>query len=267
MGVSPRRATSRGRIGYTGVMMFLFRAPKPAAPAPEMIAPLELPDGSRLPVLLRRSQRAQRIALRLRASQPGIELVVPQGVSLKRALAFLESRRGWIAAQAAKLPPRIPFVDGAAIPVLGIDHRLTALGLRRGVPPFHIGAGAIEVTGLPEHLARRTESGLRDHARALLDDKTARLAARLGKRLGRVSIGDAASRWGSCSTAGNIKYSWRLVLAPEQVLDYVVAHETAHLAEMNHSRRFWAVVEALHGPFEAERNWLKRNGARLLRYG
>jgi len=246
-------------------MRFLFRSPP--APAAAAIPPLELPDGTRLPVILRHSARAHRIALRLRASQPGIELVVPTGVSLARALAFLESRRGWIAAQAQKLPPHIPFVDGAAIPVLGVEHRLTALGLRRGVPPFRIGGGAIEVTGLADHLARRTEAGLRDHARQLLADKTAHLAARLGQPAGRVTVGDAASRWGSCSAAGNIKYSWRLVLAPEPVLDYVVAHETAHLAEMNHSRRFWTLVESLHGPYDAERNWLKRNGARLLRYG
>jgi predicted metal-dependent hydrolase len=245
-------------------MKFLLRSPLPPADA---IEPIALPDGSTLPVTLRHSLRARRIALRMRASQPGVELVLPQGVSLGRALAFLDSRRGWILAQAAKLPPRVAFMDGARIPVLGVEHRLVALGLRRGVPPFRIGGGAIEVTGLPEHLARRTEAGLRSHAKQLLAEKTGRQASRLGKRLGQVSVGDAASRWGSCSAAGNIKYSWRLVLAPERVLDYVVAHETAHLAEMNHSRRFWQIVEALYGPYEAERNWLKRNGTRLLRYG
>lgn len=245
-------------------MKFLRRSP---LPPPDAIEPIVLPDGSTLPVTLRHSARARRIALRLRASQPGVELVLPQGVSLGRALAFLDSRRGWILAQAAKLPGRVPFIDGARIPVLGIDHRLMALGMKRGVPPFRIGDGVIAVTGLPEHLARRTEAGLRAYAKLLLADKTEQQAARLGKRLGRVTVGDAASRWGSCSAANNIKYSWRLLLAPETVLDYVVAHETAHLAEMNHSRRFWQVVEALYGPYEAERNWLKRNGARLLRYG
>jgi len=245
-------------------MKFLLRSP---LPPPDAIEPIVLPDGSTLPVTLRQSSRARRIALRLRASQPGVELVLPQGVSLGRALAFLDSRRGWILAQAAKLPARVSFVDGARIPVLGVDHRLVSLGLRRGVPPFRIGDGMIEVTGLPEHLARRTEAGLRAHAKQLLADKTADQASRLGKRLGQVTVGDAASRWGSCSAAGNIKYSWRLLLAPEPVLDYVVAHETAHLAEMNHSRRFWQVVEALYGPYETERNWLKRNGPRLLRYG
>jgi predicted metal-dependent hydrolase len=201
-------------------MRFLLRSPPvPEKHATETVGSLELPDGTQLPIILRHSTRANRISLRLRASQPGVELVVPVGVSVPRALAFLESRRGWIAAQAMKLPPRIPFIDGAMIPVLGIDHRLTALGLRRGVPPFRIDDGAIEVTGLPEHLARRTEAGLRAHARQLLSEKTAPLAARLGIRLGQVSVGDAASRWGSCSGAGNIKYSWRLVLAPEQVLD------------------------------------------------
>jgi|HubBroStandDraft_1064217.scaffolds.fasta_scaffold00043_6 predicted metal-dependent hydrolase len=244
--------------------MKAFFAPRAAAVP---IPPLDLPDGTTLPVILRPSTRARRMTLRLRASQAGLELVVPRGVALTRALAFLESRRGWVVAQAAKLPPRVPFIDGAAIPVLGVEHRLVALGPRRGVPPFSIEDGMIRVTGLAEHLARRTESGLRDHAGALLAAKTRRLAARLGRPAGKIAVGDAASRWGSCSAAGNIRYSWRLVLAPEEVLDYVVAHETAHLGEMNHSLRFWRIVETLHGPFEAERNWLKRNGARLLRYG
>lgn len=245
--------------------MRLFSRALPAVP--ESIPPFVLADGATVPVILRHSARARRIAVRMKASQQGIELVVPLGASLARALAFLDSRRGWIAAQTARLPPRVPFVDGAAIPVLGVAHRLTALGPRRGVPPFRIEGGAIEVTGLPDHLARRTEAGLRDRARLLLADKTAAMAERLGRRHGRVTVGDAASRWGSCSAAGNIKYSWRLFLAPERVLDYVVAHETAHLAELNHSRRFWQVVESLHGPYEAERFWLKRNGAALLRYG
>jgi predicted metal-dependent hydrolase len=246
-------------------MRFFFRSPPPAPAEP--IPPLELPDGTHLPVMVRYSTRAQRIALRLRPAQPGIELVLPSGASLPRALAFLESRRGWIAAQTARLPARIAFVDGAAIPVLGVEHRLTALGVRRGVPPFRIGAGTIEVTGHADHLARRTEAGLRDHARHLLTDRTRHFAARLGRPAGKITVGDAASRWGSCSAAGNIKYSWRLVLAPERVLDYVAAHETAHLAEMNHSRHFWAVVTSLYGPFEAERHWLKQNGARLMLYG
>jgi predicted metal-dependent hydrolase len=244
--------------------MILPRPSPSAATAPS----LDLPDGTRLPVHLRHSRRARRIALRVSAHQPGVELVVPEGVSVRQAMAFLETRRLWVAAQAAKLPPHIAFVDGALIPVLGLPRRLTALGLRRGVPPFRLSGAAIEVTGLPEHLARRTEAGLRNHARAILADKTAELAGTLGARpLGRVAVGDAATRWGSCSAAGNIKYSWRLVLAPESVLDYVVAHETAHLAEMNHSRQFWAVVERLYGPYDAQRQWLKRNGARLLRYG
>jgi predicted metal-dependent hydrolase len=244
-------------------MRLFFRRPAP----PETIPPVQLPDGTALPVTVRHSVRARRIALRLRLAEREIELVLPSGGSLPRALAFLESRRGWIAAQAVRLPTRIRFVDGAAIPVLGVEHRLTALGIRRGVPPFRIGDGMIEVTGLADHLARRTEAGLRAHARQMLADKTRALAARLGRPAGKITVGDAASRWGSCSAAGNIKYSWRLVLAPERVLDYVAAHETAHLAEMNHSPRFWAVVESLYGPFEAERHWLKRNGARLMLYG
>jgi predicted metal-dependent hydrolase len=233
----------------------------------ETPAPLILPDGATLPVAVRRSVRARRVALRLSAARDAVQLVLPEGVALARGLAFLDSRRGWIVAQVAKLPQSVPFVDGASIPVLGVEHRLTWLGPRRSVPPFALIAGMVQVSGHQEHLARRTEAGLKALARSLLAAKTAALAARLGKPAGKVTVGDAASRWGSCSAAGNIKYSWRLVLAPERVMDYVAAHEVAHLAEMNHSARFWRLVETLHGPFEAERNWLKRNGTTLQRYG
>jgi predicted metal-dependent hydrolase len=233
----------------------------------ETPAPLALPDGATLPVAVRRSARARRIALRLSAARDAVQLVLPVSVPLAHGLTFLESRRGWVVAQVAKLPQSVPFVDGAMIPVLGVEHRLTWLGSRRGVPPFALAAGRIEVSGHQEHLARRTEAGLKALARTLLGAKTAALAGRLGKPAGKVTIGDAASRWGSCSAAGNIKYSWRLVLVPERVMDYVAAHEVAHLVEMNHSARFWRLVETLYGPFEAERNWLKRNGPRLQRYG
>ncbi|HVJ51955.1 MAG TPA: SprT family zinc-dependent metalloprotease [Aliidongia sp.] len=228
-------------------------------------APILLPDGNSIEITVRRSDRAQRIALRLHSARRTVELVLPARASVARALDFLETRRGWIVAQALRLPVPIPFTDGAEIPILGVPHLLSVTTARSA--PFRIADGRIEVSGRPEFIARRTRAGLVAHARALLAPKTIAVADRLGRKPARVSVGDAATRWGSCSASGAIKYSWRLVLAPERVLDYVVAHEVAHLAEMNHSRQFWVLVERLHPGFETERAWLKTNGPDLQRYG
>jgi predicted metal-dependent hydrolase len=209
------------------------------------------------------------MALRLHPAVDSVELVLPAGASLAVALGFLDGRRGWIAAQLARMPPRIPFVDGATIPVLGTDRELVLQELeQRGRRPvFKLTPTSIEVTGDEASLARRTRVGLAELARDMLAAKSRVLAERLGKPVARISVGDPHSRWGSCASSGNIRYSWRLILSPEPVMDYVVAHEVAHLAEMNHSARFWRVVAELAPGHETARAWLKRCGPQLLRYG
>jgi predicted metal-dependent hydrolase len=243
------------------------KIPLKSAPPP-VIPPIPLPDGRELRIEIRRSERARRVALRILMASASLELVVPRRVALRSALAFLESKRGWIIQRALALPRSIPFVDGAVIPVLGMPHRLAWIGPEPGArASFAIMEGRIEVAGRPEHLARRTRDGLAAHARRLLTEKSLDLARRIGRPLAAVRIGDARSRWGSCAAGGRLRYSWRLVLAPERVMDYVVAHEVAHLAEMNHSPRFWRLVADLHVGWEDDRRWLRRNGPQLLLYG
>jgi predicted metal-dependent hydrolase len=237
-------------------------------PAPREIPPLRLPNGNTIPVTVRVSPRASRMALRLHPAVDSVELVLPKGASLAVALGFLDGKRGWIAAQLARMPPRITFIDGAIIPVLGTDRELVLQELGRGRQPvFQLKPASIEVTGDEASLARRTRAGLADLARDMLAAKSRTVAHQLGKPVARISVGDPHSRWGSCASSGNIRYSWRLILAPEPIMDYVVAHEVAHLAEMNHSARFWRVVAKLSPEFEAARGWLKKNGPQLLRYG
>ncbi|WP_189047500.1 M48 family metallopeptidase [Aliidongia dinghuensis] len=217
---------------------------------------------------MRVSPRARRMALRLHPAVDSVELVLPAGASLAVALGFLDGKRGWIAAQVARMPPRLPFVDGATIPVLGQGRELVLHELDRGRRPvFRLTQTQIEVTGDTGSLARRTRTGLAELARGMLADKTRTLARRLDKTVARVSVGDPHSRWGSCASSGNIRYSWRLILAPEPIMDYVVAHEVAHLAEMNHSQHFWRLVADLDPGHDQARAWLKRNGPQLLRYG
>jgi predicted metal-dependent hydrolase len=218
------------------------------------------------PVALRVSPRARRLLLRMDAATRRFDLVLPRGLPPETALRFLNAQRGWIAARLDALPMRVPFVEGAVVPVFGVPHCI-----RReedpAAPPVAVIDGEIRVRGGPEHTTRR----VRDHlARLAAQQLTARArfqAARIGRKVTRVTVRDTKSRWGSCSASGSLSFSWRLILAPEPVLDYVVAHEVAHLMEMNHSARFWKLVRTLVPDPASQRAWLKRHRSELLSYG
>jgi predicted metal-dependent hydrolase len=218
------------------------------------------------PVEIRVSPRARRIGLRIDAAERRVELVLPRGVSARTGLRFLAAKRGWVTARLDALPQPVPFVEGAIVPVLGVPHRI-----RREfdpvAPPVNIVDGEIRVRSDPTNLARRVCDHLVAAARAEISPRVHRLAARIGREVARVSVRDTKSRWGSCSGQGNLSFSWRLIFAPEPVLEYVAAHEVAHLAEMNHGPRFWALVESLTPGSAGPRAWLKRNRNRLLAYG
>jgi predicted metal-dependent hydrolase len=218
------------------------------------------------PIAIRVSPRARRVGLRIDAAARRVELVLPRGVPAEFGLRFLRDKRGWIAARLDALPPPVPFIEGAVVPVLGVPHRICR-SLDSAAPPVMIAEGEIQVRGEPPHIPRR----VRDHLAALARDELSRrarpLAARIGCRIARVSVRDTKSRWGSCSANGNLSFSWRLIFAPEEVVDYVVAHEVAHLAEMNHSPRFWRLVDSLAPGSAVARGWLDRHRARLLAYG
>ena len=218
------------------------------------------------PVSVRVSPRARRIMLRIDAAERRVELVLPLGVPASQGLKFLAAKRGWIAARMDALPELIPFSEGAIVPLLGVPHRI-----RREVDPaaapVAVADGEIRVRGDPAHAARRVRDHLVAIARRELTDRARRLAPQIGREVAQVNVRDTKSRWGSCSGQGNLSFSWRLILTPEAVLDYVVAHEVAHLAEMNHSPRFWRLVESLSPNSAVPRAWLKRHRSRLFSYG
>ncbi len=218
------------------------------------------------PLAIRVSPRARRVGLRIDAALRRIELILPCNVPPELGLRFLRDKRGWVAARLAALPQRVPFVEGAVVPVFGVPHRIRNCD-DLTAPPVMIAAGEIRVRGDPAHLARR----VREHLAILARDELARrarpLAVRVDRKIHRVSVRDTRSRWGSCSSTGNLSFSWRLVFAPEAVVDYVVAHEVAHLVEMNHSRRFWRLVEDIAPAHVEQRHWLQRHRAELLAYG
>jgi len=216
-------------------------------------------------VMYRRSPRARRLSLRVDVRAGGIVLVMPKRASEAAAAAFLAKNAGWVMRQLAKLPESRSFAAGEEIPVLGRQRQIRHDPGGRGAVALE--AEFLVVGGGPEHVPRRIRDFLKALARRELLARAHATAARLKLKPARVSVRDTATRWGSCSPAGALSFSWRLILAPEWVLDYVVAHEVAHLREMNHGPRFWALVHALVPDPAAARAWLGRHGGSLHRYG
>ncbi|MBV8167088.1 MAG: M48 family metallopeptidase [Alphaproteobacteria bacterium] len=216
-------------------------------------------------IAVRHSPRARRVSLKFDPAEDGFELVVPPRASLKQALGFAQQHAGWLAGHLKDLPPRVPFAPGSVIPILGHSYWIRHYGDRG--PPVFLKDGELMVSGAAEHLARRIRDFLHHRARAEIVPRAHAYAAKLGRKVRRVSLRDPKTRWGSCAASGDLAFSWRLVLAPEHVMAYVIAHEVAHLSEMNHSKRFWAMVDRLMPDAERSKAWLKRHGKSLLRYG
>ncbi len=229
-----------------------------------MTARLEI-DGRAVPLRVRRSALAARMSLRIDGLADGIVLVLPPGAPLADGLRFAAGQHDWIRHRLAALPQRVAFVDGAVLPVLGTPHRVRHRPeCRRGV---WADGGEVHVSGHAEHLPRRLGDWLKTRAREEIVARAYPLAQAIDRRIAGIVVRDQRSRWGSCTAAGRLAFSWRLVLAPEAVLAYVVAHEVAHLVELNHSSAFWRLVHRLMPGMAAPRHWLKLNGQSLHRYG
>jgi predicted metal-dependent hydrolase len=221
-------------------------------------------------VRLRRHRQARRYTLRIQAATRQVVLTMPPRGSVREAKSFAEKHGGWIAARLHRLPQAAPFSHGTVVPVRGHPHRIVHRRGVRGTVWIEIGDDgerSLCVAGAPEHVDRRIHDFLKREARSDLDAASHSAAEKLGVRLRRVSVRDQSSRWGSCSTTGVLSYSWRLILAPSFVLDYLAAHEVAHLVEMNHSARFWRLVEKLCPHVARARSWLDLHGTDLHRYG
>jgi len=240
----------------------LFRRP----PDPQLI---EIAfDGTSYPVELKRHAQARRYTLRIRAADRTVVLTMPLRGSVKEAKSFAERNGGWIAARLKRLPQPIPFAEGLELPLRGVPHRIVHRATR-GTVWTETGDDMplLCVAGEPAHLARRLQDFLKREARRDLEAASRRYAAQLDVKVRRISVRDQVSRWGSCTAAGVLSYSWRLILAPPYVLDYLAAHEVAHLVEMNHSRRFWRVVGSICPDWQRAKGWLATHGNALHRYG
>ncbi|WP_144184796.1 M48 family metallopeptidase [Elioraea rosea] len=237
--------------------------PLRAAPGPARET-LALEHGA-VEVEWRRSPRARRVTLRIDPTSGSVVVTLPMRAGRNQGVALLRAHADWVRERLAALSPRVPFIDGAIVPLLGrphaIRHRPGAVG---GV---WLEGEEIHVSGDPSFLSRRVTAWLREHAKAEIAPRAAIHAGRIARRFARISIKDPRSRWASCAPDGTLAFSWRLVLTPPWVLDYVIAHEVAHLAEMNHGPRFWAAVARLTPHADAAKVWLAAHGQRLLRYG
>ncbi|PXW84155.1 hypothetical protein BZA02_101250 [Ruegeria sp. P4] len=211
-------------------------------------------------VTLRRSAQARRMSLRISSLDGRVTLTLPKRVSEREGRAFLLEKEEWIRGHLAKQPERIDVGPGTILPVEGREVSIR-LGTGRRVMREN------DRLLVPEPApARRLQRYLRELARDRLAAASDLYAARLGCGYMSLTLRDTRSRWGSCSSTGGLMYSWRLILAPPEILNYVAAHEVAHLQEMNHSRAFWAVVEKIHGDYRAQRRWLQGEGNALHRY-
>jgi predicted metal-dependent hydrolase len=226
--------------------------------------------GKRFRVALRRRNTARRITLRVSSATGDIVLTLPQRTDLDTARRFADAHGDWIATRIAKVPRRVRLAHGARLPFRGVPHRIVHWSAIRGVTSATLdpyGEPVIAVTGEPAHVARRVREFLEREARRDLAEAVIRHTAALGVPARRLTVRDTTSRWGSCSAKGCLSFSWRLILAPPFVLDYLAAHEVAHLKEMNHSHRFWRIVDGLCERTEEAERWLKRHGSELHKFG
>jgi predicted metal-dependent hydrolase len=226
---------------------------------------LTLPSGALADVEWRRHSRARRVSLRINPLAGTVVVTLPNRATRKAGMALLMGHADWISSRLAALPEAVAFVEGAAVPIGGVPHRV------RHVPEARGGAYILDqelhVTGAPEYLSRRVRDFLRQEARRRLCALVFAKAAVIGVAPKRVSVKDTTTRWGSCAADRSLALSWRLVMAPAFVQDYVVAHEVAHLRHMNHGPKFWSLVDELTPHTRAAISWLRAEGPRLLRIG
>lgn len=222
-------------------------------------------------VEVRRHASARRLTLRVSRTRRAVIVTIPLQCNLEEAGSFLSRHIDWVRERLDNLPGLVPLADGAALPLRGEAHQVvftreTSTRLvrveRNGVTRPHI-----LVPGPVKAAPKRLRNWLQDEALKDLERAVTVHARKLQVRPKRIAVRDQASRWGSCSTTRVLSFSWRLILAPPAVLDYVAAHEVAHLREMNHGPGFWSLVKQALPDFEVQKTWLRIYGLDLHRYG
>jgi predicted metal-dependent hydrolase len=234
--------------------------------------------GRKVPVTALHNPRARRIIVRVDLTAGSVQVTSPSRRGMAKALAFAQEQRQWIAERLEHVPPPVPFKHGTRIPFRGREHLIRHVSRQRaeaeGCGPVWrrrasetFGLPEICVTGDSRFVQRRITDWLKAQAREELNERALAYADYFNVRPARITLRDQTSRWGSCSASRALSFSWRLIMTPPHVLDYVAAHEVAHLRYMNHGPRFWALVEDALPNYESSKRWLEVNGPGLHRYG
>lgn len=229
---------------------------------------LELSDRC-LPLTIVKNERAKRLTLRIETGGKAVRITMPPSTSLADALHFAERYRGWIEKRISHLPPpqNTPMLKaGKSVPILGHPYEIihnNGRGIVKIIPNSDKKGGQIIVYGDSAFIPRRISDALKKHAALVIAPLVVKHSAIVGRKPTSVRYKDTKSRWGSCSADGHLSFSWRIVMAPFGVINYLVAHETAHLVEMNHGANFWSLCEKLCPNAKQYQAWLKRNGQAL----
>ena len=235
------------------------RKPRKLALSRELLAI----DGESVAVTVRLNPRARRMVMRVNPVSGDVTVTAPSRMGRAAAFAFVRGETEWVSRQRAVVPKQVALAPGSTVPFLGMPHRICAA---RGRAPAWCEGDVIFVSGRAEHAARRLTDFFKRQAKKEFEESALAFGAQLGVKPSRITVRDTASRWGSCSSARSLSFSWRLIFAPDFVRDYVVVHEVAHLKEMNHGPRFWAHVDSLTPHARKARKWLREHGRSLLCY-
>ncbi len=249
------------------MLSLLKKRPAPRAGKVERWTLLEI-DGVNVDVRVIENPRTTRLTLRLvPASKAGesLKVTVPPGTPEHEVDEFLQRNRNWAAARLSRLPDVQRIEEGAVIPVRGVPHRIVHSGQKRGVISIGMDEDGpvIRVHGNRDFVTRRVADWLKRQAKQDLTKAVNHYSEALGVKAKSITLRDTTSRWGSCSSTGALNFSWRIILAPPEVLNYLAAHEVAHLREMNHSDRFWKLVRDVCPDMETHKSWLRTHGAKL----
>ena len=219
-------------------------------------------------IIIRRSARAKRMTLRVDFSDRVVYLVIPKRAALRKAYAFARENQSWIDAQLEKIPAPIPYENGRILPLFGEDTRLDIscdLSLKR--TSITLINNQLLVKTNKKAPAARIERFLRQRAQDKFAALSHEKAAIIGKKVAAVTVRDTKTRWGSCDESGRLSYCWRLIFAPYAAMDYIIAHEVAHLEHLNHSKAFWSLCRELSENYMDGHYWIHNHGRELMRYG
>ncbi len=221
-----------------------------------------LPGTPPVEYILRRSARSRRFSMRVSQLDGRVTVSMPIRARERDAVAFVQGHESWLRAALARQPLQTAVSLGDQIPVEG---RLLTLSPGSGRSVM-VQGDSLLIPGAPTQAAARAAAHLKTLARNQLAAASDHYAAQIGRKVTRITLRDTRSRWGSCTHEGALMYSWRLILAPPEVLRYVAAHEVAHMEQMNHSDAFWSVVTRLYPGWQTQRRWLQTQGQTLHSY-